>query len=1112
MEQMKKNRKTARTMFTKNAEELRQLFADNAAVNRIKVSWELLVAKDSKLKSLDEDIYNMLLNDEEVSEEDLLAEMEYCETYRKKFIELSIMYEDIFRETKVAVSRDPSEISTGNNLSADGRNKRKFKLPTIEFKTFNGNIKDWLGFWSQFSKIHEDPDIDLNDKVEYLIKATVPGSRARQVVESFPAVGKNYQAMIDCLKSRFGREDLQIEVSVRELLKIIIGNAVPKGKVDLCSLYDGIETQLRVLETMGIKSKECSAMLFPLIESCIPDELLRVWQRSPLAMSVDNATESDPDSEESPLMSKLKNILKFLRSEVENEQRISLASEGFGLRTPNNLPINKHRGQVVGGTKRTGITFSEESMPTAAGLVTFEKKFDPAKCIFCEGNHDSPSCFKAQHFTLEKRKEIASSTAYAAVIFLRCVDEEKVSLHLLAAKSRVAPLKQLTIPRLELLAALIGVRLAASIKAGLQVDFDCHFWTDSSTVLSWIGRNEEWGTFVYNRIAEIRLTTSVEMWHHVPGTMNPADLPSRGCSAKQLKESRWWEGPKWLYGDPDTWPSGNFTCNEEEISQERKKQLVTTLVNLPDKRMTLEDWHLNHFSKHLKTVRMMAWIRRYVQNLRCPGGYRGELTTAEIDVAEMFIFQLIQSESFKGLKDNRLSTLNPFEDENGVIRLKTRVSARKDTEQFRYPVVLPPNHPMVVKIIFDAHVKSCHVGTQGLMSILREKYWILGGRRVIRSTISKCVVCKRYNSKPFGADVPPLPLDRVRDAAAFEVTGVDFAGPLFLKNELKVWICLFTCAVYRAVHLELCTSLSTINFLQAFRRFVSRRGRPRIIYSDNGTNFVGSDNAFKNLNWNKIAEISSTERIIWRFNPPSAPWWGGFWERLVGVLKRLLRKTLGRASLNYEELLTVLCDCESIINSRPLTYMSSEPGDLQPLTPEMFLREQQGSGLPDCDAIDRKSLCKRVQYLRKIRDDLRCRFRSEYLGQLKFFRKNAPHRTVKIGEIVLIGNDQEKRLDWPLGMVSELVPGRDGQIRLVKLTTARGQLMRPIQRLFPLECLKEEDSADSAGVTKRKASEPSGVTEPGSARMSESKVSAPKPESVVTRQGRVTKTPKRFLE
>ncbi|XP_043471443.1 uncharacterized protein LOC122504408 [Leptopilina heterotoma] len=205
-------------------------------------------------------------------------------------------------------------------------------------------------------------------------------------------------------------------------------------------------------------------------------------------------------------------------------------------------------------------------------------------------------------------------------------------------------------------------------------------------------------------------------------------------------------------------------------------------------------------------------------------------------------------------------------------------------------------------------------------------------RRTIKSVVSRCVRCRRFNSKHVESAPAPLPIDRVRDANIFEITGVDLAGPLILKGRQNSWICLFSCVVYRAIHLELVTSLSTQTFLECFRHFISRRGRP-----SNRLNFVGANNAFKSLNWNCINGYCSARQIQWPFNPPSAPWWGGWWERLVGMLKGLLRRVLGKSCLDFEEMSTVLRDCESLLNSRPLTYISESADDLKVLTPSMFL-------------------------------------------------------------------------------------------------------------------------------------------------------------------------------
>nr|GBM29379.1 hypothetical protein AVEN_256716-1 [Araneus ventricosus]GBM29398.1 hypothetical protein AVEN_11715-1 [Araneus ventricosus] len=338
---------------------------------------------------------------------------------------------------------------------------------------------------------------------------------------------------------------------------------------------------------------------------------------------------------------------------------------------------------------------------------------------------------------------------------------------------------------------------------------------------------------------------------------------------------------------------------------------------------------------------------------------------------------------------------------------------RKDFENFRYPIVLPSDHIVVQKMIMHKHKTLSHCGVQTLMSILREEFWILKSRRTMRKAIKTSTVCRRFEAKHSEVQAAPLPEGRLRDSATFEISGIDLAGPLYLRDGSKAWVVLYTCAVYRAVHLELVTSLTTDKFLLSLRRFIARRGRPSIIYTDNGSNFKGSNQALNKVDWNKINDDTSVSRIQWKFIPPSSPWWGGFWERLIGLLKTTLRKVLGKASLRYEELSTILCDCENIINSRPITYIP-EDLELEPLTPPMFLRDIQKSGIPDLDQID------------STRD-------------------------------VVSVESTAKRINWPLAKVVQLIEGKDGVVRLVKIRTNQGDLLRSIQRLYPLEVSSPND-------------------------------------------------------
>lgn len=218
---------------------------------------------------------------------------------------------------------------------------------------------------------------------------------------------------------------------------------------------------------------------------------------------------------------------------------------------------------------------------------------------------------------------------------------------------------------------------------------------------------------------------------------------------------------------------------------------------------------------------------------------------------------------------------------------------------------------------------------------------------------------------------------------------------------------------------------------------------------------------------------------------------------------------LGRASLDYESLATVLCDCESVINSRPLTCLSSDANELVPLTPVTFLRDQIPGDVPDCDAVDQQSLSRKVLHRHKLLEDLRRRFRNEYFGQLKWWSKRSKKSQVKVGEVVFVGNDKDKRVNWPLGRVIELLPGNDGRVRLVKVLTERGQFLRPIQRLYPLECATEGNGSSSDSLME---SEPPSRDESVSAEAGVSKSRVPESEVRVTRSGRKVKTPVRYSD
>ena len=220
-------------------------------------------------------------------------------------------------------------------------------------------------------------------------------------------------------------------------------------------------------------------------------------------------------------------------------------------------------------------------------------------------------------------------------------------------------------------------------------------------------------------------------------------------------------------------------------------------------------------------------------------------------------------------------------------------------------------HHFTKLLIKKAHDRVLHNGVRETLTELRSKFWIVKGRNLVKSIIRQCQICRRHEGRPCSAPpAPPLPPFRVEEAPPFSFTGVDFAGPVYVRSDSdntprKVWICLYTCCVVRAVHLDIVPDLSTPAFIRSFRRFVARRGVPRQILSDNGKTFK--------------AAARSLKEVKWKFNIPKAPWWGGVFERMIGCTKRCLRKIVGQAKFSQDEL-TALTEVEMVINSRPLSY------------------------------------------------------------------------------------------------------------------------------------------------------------------------------------------------
>ena len=585
---------------------------------------------------------------------------------------------------------------------------------------------------------------------------------------------------------------------------------------------------------------------------------------------------------------------------------------------------------------------------------------------------------------------------------------------------------------------------------------------------------------------EIRSLVPKEKWNHCPGLENPADIATRNSDPAKLNDnSRWFKGPEWLRGNENEWPERH---NTTDLPEDCLKEIRSTCKEITNMTLLIEAvtqinisnlLDATRFSSYMKLLRVTAYVLRFVKNCKDRCTNRKELTAEELDKAEMIWIRDIQAQIGQKHLSDVEKHLDIFIDEDKIIRCQGRLKNSCLKFETRHPVLLPREHHITSLIIWECHKNVLHNGTNQTLQELRTRFWIVKGRQLVKKTIYKCKLCKKLQGLSYGMpQQSQLPRFRVEDKHPFTTVGVDFAGPLYAKNSSgtnqKVCVAFFTCGISRAVHIELVSDLSVESFLLCFRRFIGRRGMPEVIVTDNAKTFTAFSKTLKRVLQSSDAQVYLAQKgVKWIFNLAKAPWWGGFYERLIKSTKFCLRKCIGKASLSVEELQTVLIEIENVLNSRPLTYLYPESLE-EPLTPSHLLtgRRTLQFRMPcrddeeECNQSDSK-LRRRATYLGKLLNHYHRRWKSEYLVNLR-----EQHRTQKLsrnpimvneGDIVLIeGESLKNRVFWKLGKIQNLIVGEDNVVRGARLLQATGTTIdRPIQKVYPLEVQSETSVTDS---------------------------------------------------
>ncbi len=671
----------------------------------------------------------------------------------------------------------------------------------------------------------------------------------------------------------------------------------------------------------------------------------------------------------------------------------------------------------------------------------------------------------------------ASEAAYGAVVYLRVLyHDSTVSTSLIMAKSKVSPLKHVTIPKLELCGALLLSKLLSYVCHVLHISTgSIYAWTDSSIVLHWLQTPTHLlKTFVANRVGEILSNISQDRWKHVPTKSNHADIASRVCLPSQLVTSElWWMGPPWLSQSPIFWPENPLTT-QTNLPELKKPQLTMTTTVRTD--------FSDRFSSYNHLLRITAWIRRFMRNSRISKNLRNtcsHLTSEEINRAEIHVLQIHQQREFsedikaiqKGRQVSNYSTLrylNSIMGSEGLLRVGGRLRNSQLTSSQKHPIILNGKTHLTHILIDYHHHLHHHAGPSLLIGSLSPIYYITGARKAIRDVTRACITCKYYHAKALHQQMGQLPEARVTLSSPFTVTGVDFAGPFSIKLGrirkpvvVKGYISLFVCFATKAIHIEIITDLSTESFIAALRRFIAIRSAPSEIVSDNGTNFVGAKHQMKEIydflnskrTTESVAKYFADRRIKWTHIPSRSPNFGGLWETAVKSVKVLLRKVIGSNVLSYEELDTLTKEISADLNSRPLVQMDSAPEDgIEPLTPGHFITFKPLVSLPENIPVKNIACNKRWSLVQRLSKDFWKRWFSEYIQTLNRYTKwNRLTKNYKVGDVVFCkGLPETPRRTWPLARVVALHPGGDGLVRVVTLLAGGKEYKRPTNKFILL--------------------------------------------------------------
>ena len=680
----------------------------------------------------------------------------------------------------------------------------------------------------------------------------------------------------------------------------------------------------------------------------------------------------------------------------------------------------------------------------------------------------------------------ASTQAMCAAVYLRhesCSGE--VSAGLLVSKTKVAPAKAATLPRLELCASLLCSRLLDKVMASILFDakvsnateiFDgLYVFLDSKIALGTLNKGSLSDDFTGSCVSEVRGKTEDCKFGWVQSEHNIADLGTRGTSPEKVgPDSEWQKGPFWLCSPIDSWPVE--MCQLEKLPDVCTVQSCESVIDIT-KFSDLQRLH-----KHTALCLKFARSKGNGKGGRLDSWKNIQVTPDEYQAAELHWVSMVSKVVVQSYKAGNLTSLRPVSvwDERGNFlkivtsgRLGKLLKIGYDVEEL---TILDPEHPYTYLVLKHFHDED-HCGDDRTVWKSRTKYWIPQARRLVKKIRSECYRCRLLNKRNAQQLMAPLPDTRVLPTPAWTFTSLDLFGPLehvdMVRKRMKskCWGVLFTCRVSRAVHLDLTQGYDTDSLLQALRRFMALRGAPKEFLADQGTQIIACSKevigALELIDWNMVSGWCAKRTIEWKFVPPQAPHMNGVTESLVKSTKNILKQTLDGKRLTYAETQTVLQEAAQLMNCRPLGVYSrpgSDPLDGGPITPNHLLLGRASASIPDQKFVNVTKV-KRMKFLQQCTEEFWIKWKTVVFHSLvPQYKWHKTQRNVQVGDVVLVNSDTGLVGEYRLGQVSSVKVGGDGLVRSAQVRcvstndgkVSKTTLERPIHKLCVIVPVEEQ--------------------------------------------------------